>query len=450
MTTVKALQLLFIIITSLGTLQACPVYLTISLNGKSIEESFVEINWGPDCRNKPEWIGLFPDDPSVSNTQPLAKVDNLQNSTGKFITNVKIGKLRFPRGWNRDDVNTLPAEYPKGKCLNYFVASFNGMELLSVECLKILPNWMGKTQHVADVPLKNLFIPGTHASGAFNYNQKSNLIKDYAFSQHLDVWSQLVFGIRFLDMSIGVNLKKSRTPPEDDNFWVVNENMLVAKLTPILRDVKRFVETSGEIVIMDFSSFPIGFYKRPDRHSDLLRVIEKEIGDLAYKRNTTAESNTKCYELSMNDIRKTGKYLLLIYPIEELPYPDSESDILCPTWKTFSLGDMNTSASLDFMRLLFAKKNDSVIQDEGWIFHAVLGLEQALNTYSKAKTTEQRASVINVKLSSWLGGPWSLTANVVAVDFFTYTNIIDIAIYANLHKAFTFANKNLTRLEIAN
>lgn len=42
--------------------------------------------------------------------------------------------------------------------------------------------------------------------------------------------------------------------------------------------------------------------------------------------------------------------------------------------------------------------------------------------------------MISSNVTSWLGGPWSLTANIVAVDFILSTNLIDIAVYSNSHK----------------
>ena len=43
-----------------------------------------------------------------------------------------------------------------------------------------------------------------------------------------------------------------------ENFWIVNENMFINQLRFILKDVRKFVTISGEVVILDFSSFPIG------------------------------------------------------------------------------------------------------------------------------------------------------------------------------------------------
>lgn len=52
-----------------------------------------------------------------------------------------------------------------------------------------------------------------------------------------------------------VDLYDTQNP---ENFWIVNENMFINQLRFVLKDVRRFVTISGEVVILDFSSFPIG------------------------------------------------------------------------------------------------------------------------------------------------------------------------------------------------
>ena len=53
--------------------------------------------------------------------------------------------------------------------------------------------------------LFQLYEKGTHSSGAYDNTAKhqSALMRNYGCAQNLDVWSQLVFGIRFLNFKIG-------------------------------------------------------------------------------------------------------------------------------------------------------------------------------------------------------------------------------------------------------
>ncbi|ALC43260.1 CG5895 [Drosophila busckii] len=426
----------------------CPVFLSISVMGKTLIDSCLELNWGPDCYEPPEWVGIYRTDPSVSNLLPELRMDGIQNRTGRLQTHIKLGKLHFPGGWEKQDVHEqlVPTKYAKGKCLPYYVASYRGNELLTVDCLKIQPNWLGQLKGIAELPIKHLFLPGTHASGAFiiNYSKtKSLLVKDYLVAQHFDVWSQLVFGIRYLDLSVG--FKHLDSSSEADNFWLVNENMFINPLVDVLRDVRRFVQRSGELVILDFSSFPIGFYKHPEVYSSLFHLIRQELGDVAYERNVSI--NEHCYERCYMDFKLAERPLLILFPTQELPHPENESLLLCNPWKRFSTSYMNISQTLDYMRLLFSKKKDSPVQDEGWIFHAISSIEQTLNSH-KLQTAKERAALINPKINQWLKGPWGLNANIVALDYFSNTNIIDVVITANTHKAFLASKQKYINLEI--
>lgn len=46
----------------------------------------------------------------------------------------------------------------------------------------------------------DLFIPGTHNSGAYT---KPLFFENYVLNQDKSIWSQLVFGIRYFDLRIG-------------------------------------------------------------------------------------------------------------------------------------------------------------------------------------------------------------------------------------------------------
>lgn len=136
------------------------MYLTISSKSSNLEDSPIIINWGPACQHPPKWIGLYTKDPSVFNIKPSAYIETNQTQKGLFETNVTIGQFELPDGWNRQDVLNEPPKRNNGRCLPFFVASYDGFTLRSMDCLKIQPNWMSTDPHLMDVPLKNIFIPG--------------------------------------------------------------------------------------------------------------------------------------------------------------------------------------------------------------------------------------------------------------------------------------------------
>lgn len=112
-----------------------------------------------------------------------------------------------------------------------------------------------------------------------------------------------------------------------DNFWLVNENMFINPLREALRDVRRFALRSQEAIVLDFSSFPIGFYKHPEVYSDLYQLIRQELGDVAYERNVSVSEN--CADRSYEDLRRAGRQVLLLFPTDELPHPQ-KGELLRP------------------------------------------------------------------------------------------------------------------------
>lgn len=159
---VSLLSIIHRIYTVLDIDSTCPVYLTISSKSKNVEDSPIIINWGPACRNPPKWIGLYDKDPSGCYGDHKVYVETNNNQQGIFETNVTIGQLILPDGWSRDDALKRPPKRNNGKCLPFYVASFDddAKTLRSMDCLKIQPNWMNANTHLMDVPLKNIFLPG--------------------------------------------------------------------------------------------------------------------------------------------------------------------------------------------------------------------------------------------------------------------------------------------------
>lgn len=185
----------------------CPIYLTISPISRHAENAFLEINWGPRCPNPADWIGLYAEDPSISYVEPIYKIKSNGDATGHIKTNVKLGKFHLPNGWERNNAEENEPEFSMTSiCLPYYVASYIGNKQQTIDCLKVHPTWMSSIEQIQNVTFKQLFIPGTHCSACHEQrgaNGRAVLLKKFGFVQNFDVWTQLVFGIRYLDISIG-------------------------------------------------------------------------------------------------------------------------------------------------------------------------------------------------------------------------------------------------------
>lgn len=106
-----------------------------------------------------------------------------------------------------------------------------------------------------------------------------------------------------------------------DNFWIANENMFITPLVGVLRDVRDFVKRSGELVVLDFSSFPIGFYKHPEVYSSLYHLLRQELGEVAYNPSATME--VQCAHRYVEELLQAGMRVVILFPKQELPHPEN-------------------------------------------------------------------------------------------------------------------------------
>uniref|UniRef100_A0A8W7K984 Phosphatidylinositol-specific phospholipase C X domain-containing protein n=2 Tax=Anopheles albimanus TaxID=7167 RepID=A0A8W7K984_ANOAL len=418
---------------------ACPVYLTISAMARNIEEAQLVINWGPGCENPPAWIGLYTENPALSDAPPIVKVLVEGEASGQVLSEVRFGRHKLPGGWSHEQVlQRIPKRKTKPICFGYYLTSYDQHDQLQYfDCLKIQPNWMFTDPGLSNVTLKDLFLPGTHCSGC--YQTRANVgnvfLKKIGFRQSIDLWSQLVYGVRYLDFSIGYQPSHNGTR----NFWIMNEHFRVAPLLPILQDIRRFVILSEETVFLDFRRFPLGFHNNPDQHAILLALLEQELGDLVYRRKMDAgdESQapaqpTESYNLTIGEMRREGKYLLITYNHEASL---NESSLIWKPWRKHSSAFLKHTELGEFMQNLFSQKHPDAPKDVGWSLHGIQGLQGSYNDAEGSyMMPNERASMVNPKLIHLLGGPWSLRANAVLLDYFLNTNLIDMAIYTNRYK----------------
>lgn len=426
----------------------CPVFLTLSSLARHIEDASLVINWGPDCGTPPDWIGLYTTNPALSDAPPVMKIYVEGQKSGELVTEVKFGKPRLPGGWSYDEVlRHIPKRRAKPLCFDFYLLSHNqDNELQTFDCLKIQPNWMFTERSIGNVSLKDLFLPGTHCSAC--YQTKANVnhifLKRVGYRQDLDIWTQLVFGIRYLDFSIGYHPSHNGTR----NFWVMNESYRVGWIVPILHDIRRFAILSEETIVLDFRRFPLGFHNHPEQHIEFLQILEQELGDLIYHRpyfGDEEKDDTESYQLTIDQMRREGKYILVTYSHASSL---NASDLIWAPWKKHSSSFLKHTELGEFMKNLFSQKHPDAPKDIGWSLHGVQGLQSSYTADEAYMMPKERANLINPKLMTMLGGPWSLRANAVLLDYFTNTNLIDMAVHTNRYKTLKSFGEEVVVLDI--
>ena len=82
-----------------------------------------------------------------------------------------------------------------------------------------------------------------------------NIIQKFSICQDEDVWTQLLFGVRYLDLRV------SYYPESPEKFWIVHDFVRLNPLHEVVSDVRRFMSVTKEMVILDFHRFPQGSFE---------------------------------------------------------------------------------------------------------------------------------------------------------------------------------------------
>lgn len=133
---------------------------------------------------------------------------------------------------------------------------------------------------------------------------------------------------------------------------------------------------------------------------------------------------TKSYDLTINQMKKSGKLLLITYnkaDMEKGYYPHqshcdrrrntsiisfpntSESNIIWPSWERYSTKDLYTTEIREYMRKVFTKKyKGSPTEPTGWTFFGRQGVESSYVSKKKEVRNSPRCSLIeNRTLDKW-------------------------------------------------
>ncbi|XP_077295118.1 PI-PLC X domain-containing protein 2-like [Arctopsyche grandis] len=432
---------LFIIIDSTTSDVCIPVYITVCSSRKNA--GLLELNWNVECDNGADWVGLFEDDPTTW-SDPIVKINVSRFSSGFHRTNVPFLFSELPGGWHKELAETSFSIKPGPHCFPYWIASFKNDRILHTNCLKIQPTWMhDNIDQLNNIPLSNLLIPGTHNSGSYNYSAHSNVvwrnIRKFVITQELDVWTQLVHGIRYLDFRIGYySSVKSffvrSSQIRDKRFWINHDVIKVTNLVPVLRDVRKFMElTTDEIVVLDIHRLPYGFSENnkilTDRHTILIEILQREFGHMAVDFNEVMSAVSDSENRStVKDILNTGKRLIICYP--EVKH---NTTWLWPPLSQKWGNKASTSDLINYIRGVFVDRTASLYSNAKTNpLSAVMAhlTPKNWNVFSRNTLFSVRnlADSVNKNITEWVKFDWWHKANIIATDFFLGNNLIELSI----------------------
>jgi hypothetical protein len=161
-------------------------------------------------------------------------------------------------------------------CYAYWYHLVSDGEILKSSCMRTNAFWMDEMRdQLEPKKFRQLFIPGTHDSASFKYNfdptRMETLVTRYTLTQDDDIMSQLVHGIRYLDIRVGYYRSN------EEKFWANHGISRLHPLSAVIQQVKEFVDATNEIVIFDVQEFPVGFGRGHEIHKQLAFFLYQQV-----------------------------------------------------------------------------------------------------------------------------------------------------------------------------
>ncbi|CAB3371354.1 Hypothetical predicted protein [Cloeon dipterum] len=423
-------------------------YKSIKNDGlKGLQTRHLELNWEPTlCGGNLYSVFLFSEDPTnESFNQTESFLDSVvcnQHPRNFYRTNATLGRPKLPGGWDKETIlrneqnNATTMPTPGNHCLPYWIAALsrNG-SLLASDCLKIRPTWMGDMKsQIEGARVSKLMIPGTHNSGCYygkDIGSRGDVIYRFTRTQDEDIWEQLVWGARYLDLRVGYYERKN------EQFWINHARERITELRPVLQDVARFMRMSpNEVVIVDFHRFPVGFsgkfQKYAVRHRWLANLINEELGSMA----------TQCVFMSsprLSDLWHSGKRLMVYHAKRHEVHVNWNDDWLCAPLLQAWGNQQNATGLGNYIEEAMQRYSGRPLP---WSIMAELTPKYSDAILRPQRGLRMMADDVNRGITNLFRHKWWKDANIVATDFLLGNKIIDVAIEANEKRYPKYASKS--------
>ncbi|KAK4883082.1 hypothetical protein RN001_006401 [Aquatica leii] len=403
----------FIICSSLtGNTHAKCGNLFLTVNAAT---NYLEFNWDftINCDEPPDSLHILQKKDSFKTY--MQTIDINGTLEGYKLSNIKFGKPSYPGNWNSQNPILESSCYP------FWIESQRNGTTIDSNCIKIEPAWM---QQLGKLKIGNMMIPGTHDSGAWN-SPHIPLITKYLLTQEYDLWGQLVSGIRYLDIRVGLYQEQA---------WINHGVFQCTKMKTEFQKLAKFLSLSPkEIVILHMKRFEIPKNFTYSHHQIILNLIQEVLGDYILPRNNFKN----VYDLTLNEIWKTNKTLIVSYSNEDIV---SESKWL---WSDVLHKWGNTNNVLELYSYLNSVKGDHFHPPTPFCaLMAELTPDENYIINNLDKSLRNMADEVNPKLNVWLRKyNWSDLVNIVATDFFLGNDVISIAIETNQRRLLKLDDK---------
>lgn len=371
--------------------------------------------------------GIEPSSNAFDNNSRFRSDWQCNNSTTSIVHQL------IPKNANEWITTTVPFDYALSseitidtKCYGFWASYIdsNGT-ILATGCISAHPKWMNEMRsHIENFRLRDLFIPGTHDSGSYRYRFNpvinETLVTKYSLTQDDDIKGQLMHGIRYLDIRVGYYRSS------EELFWANHGISRQRPLREILEQVLDFVEDTNEIVLFDIQEFPVGFGRNLDIHRKLVNFVKSVLGDHIADPQLT-------WQATLKDIWQRKQTIIVSYDNYEVvdEYPSILFQAIEQRW-----GNVQNLDSLErFLRRknqLFANLISRPFADMAELTPDTWGV--LTDQYGGLRLLADR---VNRFVSKWYENELGVNANIVAVDFYRGTTIVETAISWNLKRIVT-------------
>lgn len=350
----------------------------------------------------------------------VSEGDRVQLVDTEIQTILSTAEVTEPDGWFMTDVTWDGSLFPDNLdgvseiYLPYKANYLRNETVLHTSTLSLRPRWMELLrEELWNTSLTKVALPGSHDAGASTHNgaMGENIVGRWTFTQDETLWQQLVLGARYFDMRIGYYEKR----PE--KFYVHHGEVVIAPLQGYLDDVVKFINQTEEIVIFDIHGLNSGFNDHPERHVELINILESNFGE--WMAPITLEPNP-----TMGELWRDGARLIVTYPSQE----NSNSSYL---WESvYHLwGDVNNLEDLEMF--LYTGIPQQVNRGSLWSAMAEFtptATDIAINKWGGLRGA---ANITNFPVTSWFRQDWWDQVNIVSMDFLPYSDVITISVEAN-------------------
>lgn len=298
--------------------------------------------------------------------------------------------------------------------------------VISSGCFRTNAFWMNDMRkQIENRKIRQLFLPGTHDSASykrgFDPTKSENIVTKYTVTQDDDIMSQLIHGIRYLDIRVGYYRSNN------DKFWANHGISRMNPLAEVLQQVKEFVDGTNEIVILDFQEFPVGFNSKSDIHKQLVFYLFEQLAEYAVDPELG-------YDASLKEIWRTGKRIIIAYD----HFGVVQSAGLGILWQSVRQrwGKVKDGPAqlTKFLRESRANSTREFQTSRPFAEMAELTPELGNILSNDLGSLRQMAVNVNFDVTKLYHSDFGHGANIVAVDFYRATNIVDVAIARNKKK----------------